>query len=94
MTTPALVVGLLPAQAERVKRAMGHRYRLRFVPAEKAKHIRETKAVTVVCLSYTDHSIGQLLTKKLQPGQALLRVWGLDKNVINALENHQCQPSM
>jgi hypothetical protein len=92
--TPALVVGLLPAQAHRVRRALGGKYRFRFVQSEKAKHIRRTHAVTVVCLDYTDHAVSERLVKLLQPDQTLLRVRGLDKNVIAQLENHQCQPSI
>jgi hypothetical protein len=87
--TPALVVGLLPAQADRVRRALGHRYRLKFVTSDKAKALKHTKEVNVVLLDYTCHKGNARIAKLLRPGQTLLRVRGLEKNVITALENHQ-----
>ena len=83
--TSALVVGLLPAQAERVRRAVGNRFKLRFVPSEEAAHIKRTRAVNVICLDYTDHKTEWRLVNLLQPGQTLFKVRGLDKSVIAKL---------
>jgi len=91
--TPALVVGLLPAQADRVKRALGDRYKFRFIRSEHFKSLRRTSAVNVVLLDYVDHAAIEKLDRLLQPGQRLLRVRGLDKNVIASLEN-ECQLSI
>ena len=88
--TPALVVGLLPAQAHRVERALGHRFRFRFVPSDNAKHIRATCAVNVILLDYVNHAVNDRIARLLQPDQTLIRVRGLEKNVITQLGNHSC----
>jgi hypothetical protein len=89
LSIPALVVGLLPGQATRVRRALGHRFKFRFVTSEHARSLRRTYPVNVVLLDYVDHTATARLDRLLQPGQTLIRVRGLDKNVITQLGNHQ-----
>ena len=89
----ALVVGLLPAQAQRVRRALGDRYRLRFVTSEHARSLTQASDINILCIDWIDHTSEHHLKRKLKPGQTLHYVRGLDRQVINQLENHQCQPS-
>lgn len=91
--TRCLVVGLLPGQAARVRAALGKTYRFRFLTSEQASRVGATSDVNVILLDYVTHPMVWRLEKLLRPGQALLRVRGLDKNVITSLGNI-CRPSI
>ena len=83
----AMIVGLLPKQAERVRRAVGDRYRLRFIDSQGARRVQATSAINVLCADYITHGAQQRIERKLQEGQTLHITRGLEKAVIELLDN-------
>lgn len=83
--TRALVIGLLPAQAHRVRQAVGHRYRLRFVESASAQRIRHVPEVTVLVVSYLNHSAIQKV--QALDHREIHYIYGRDREVIACLEN-------